>query len=154
LAKHDGISNYLVSEPHNPTRWCHRDETTWNESLDTGFLRCVGDGDLILLLSRSDTANDDIDIGERLFEFLLGRFQITFTDVYSLVLQGENRWFLSRAGSNKGVNFLYGGESQKRWIFLFSLPRSNSIANGDDLRKSGARAIRLRWNLRSHPQLR
>lgn len=121
--------NYLVPQPHDTTGWCDGDETAGDESLNTGLLRCVGDGDLVLLFCRTDTADYDIDIGQRLLEFLFCRFQVTFANVHSLVLQGENGRFLSRTGPNKGVDFLYDeGKSEFCCFFFFLLHSDHIIA--------------------------
>lgn len=55
------MSTYFVPQPHDTTRGCHGDETTWNESLNSGPLRSFGKRNLILLLGRTNTADDDID---------------------------------------------------------------------------------------------
>lgn len=56
--------NYLVSQPHDTTGWRDGDETAGDESLNTGLLRRVGDGNLVLLFCRTDTADNDIDISQ------------------------------------------------------------------------------------------
>lgn len=98
---------YLVTQPHHTTGGCNGDETTGNESLDADFLRRLGQRDLVLLLSRADTADDDIDLGQRLDQLLLACLQVAFPDGNTTILQSDNSGLVNGDRANEGDHLLH-----------------------------------------------
>jgi hypothetical protein len=86
--------SYLVTQPHDTARWANGDETTGNESLHPGLLGCLGKGNLVLLLGRTDTADDHIDLSQRFDELFLWGLQVAFPDLASPFLEARDGWFL------------------------------------------------------------
>lgn len=100
------MSTYLISQPHDSTRGCNSDEATGNESLDTGFLCSLGERNLILLLRGTYTTDHDVDPSKGSSQCLFGAFQVTFADLNSTLLQGNDGRFLDGTGTDQGVDFL------------------------------------------------
>ena len=97
---------YLISQPHDSTGRGDRDETAGNETLDANLLCGFGERDLVLLLSRADTTDDNVDslkgIGERLF----GALEVAFADLDTSFLQRDDGRFLDGSGTDESVEFL------------------------------------------------
>lgn len=100
---------YLIPQPHDPTWRGDRDETAGNKPLNTSLLRGLGEGDLVLLLCGTDTADDNVDTGEGIGQSLFGALEVAFTDLNTTVLQGEDGRFLNGSGTHESVQFLRGG---------------------------------------------
>lgn len=99
---------YLIPQPHDTTWRGDRDETAGDKTLNTSLLCGLGEGDLILLLCGTDTADDNVDTGEGIGQGLFGALEVAFTDLNTTVLQGEDGRFLNRSGTHEGVQFLRG----------------------------------------------
>lgn len=98
---------YLVAQPHHPTRWCYRDKPTGDESFHADLLRSLGQRDLILLLSGTNTANDDIDFGQRFDKVFLRSLQVTVADLHPAFLQFVDGGLGDRGGADKSEDLLF-----------------------------------------------
>lgn len=105
---HDSlVVSYLVTQPHHPTRGSYRDKSTRNESFDADLLRGLGQRNLILLLRGTNTTDDDIDLGQRFDEMLLGSLQIAFADMYPPILQLDDSGLGNRGGTDESDDLLF-----------------------------------------------
>lgn len=100
-------SSYLVTQPHDTTRWADGDETTWYESLHTGLFGCLGERNLVLLFGRTDAADNHINTGQRLDQLLLWGLQVAFPNLASPILEARNSWLLGRDRANKSDDLLF-----------------------------------------------
>ena len=127
--------SYLVTQPHDTTRWADGDETTWNESLHTSLFGCLGERDLVLLFGRTDTADNHINTSQRFDEVLLWGLQVAFPNLASPILEARDSWLLGRDRANKSDDLLFS-EKSKQLVWgqlvgleagpLTKLPVSNS----------------------------
>ena len=102
----DVSETHLIPQPHNPAWRSDGDETARDESLNTGEFGGLGKRHLILLLRRTNTADDNIDSRERLEELFFGSLQITSADFDSPLLQFRNGRLPGGQGANKSSNIL------------------------------------------------
>lgn len=100
------VVSYLVAQPHHAAWWCHGDETARNEPLDAHPLRGLGQGNLILLLGGADTADDDIDVGQRFDEMLLGGLQVAFANPHPALLQLDDGGLVDRGRADESEDLL------------------------------------------------
>lgn len=105
------LATYLVSQPHDATRRCDRDETARNETLHTGLLRSLGQRDLVLLLCGADAADDDVDTLDDMEKSLFGTLEIAFADLDTTFLQGDDGGFLDGSGTDESMQFLEGARA-------------------------------------------
>lgn len=122
---------YLIAQPHHPTRRGHGDETAGNESLHTTLLCGLGEGNLILLLSGADAANDDINLCQQLDELLLGRLQVTLADLDAPFLEFNHGGLVYGSGADESVDFLEPEIESQRWV-VFLLFGANFIVTERD----------------------
>lgn len=99
--------SYLVTQPHDTTRWADGDETTWNESLHASLFGCLGERDLVLLFGRTNTADNHINTSQRLDELLLWGLQVAFPNLAAPILKARYSWLLGRDRANKSDNLLF-----------------------------------------------
>lgn len=97
---------YLISQPHDSTGRGDRDETAGNETLDANLLCGFGERDLVLLLSRADTADDNVDTLESIGEGLFGALEVAFADLDTSFLQRDDGGFLDGSVTDESVEFL------------------------------------------------
>lgn len=109
-SRHETASNhsptYLISQPHDAPRRAHGDETAGDKSLHTSPFGSLCQGDLILLLSRANAADDNVDVIDSIHQFLLGRFQITLANADTTILEGQKGRFMDRLGPYKSIYLL------------------------------------------------
>lgn len=106
-------SSYLVTQPHDTTRWADGDETTWNESLHARLFGCLGERDLVLLFGRTDTADNHINTSQRFNELLLWGLQVAFPNLASPILEARDSWLLGRDRANKSDDLLFSEETKQ-----------------------------------------
>lgn len=97
---------YLIPQPHNTTGGRNSDESARNKPLDTRFLSCLGERNLVLLLCGTDAADNHINIREGSRQRLFGAFEVAFTDLNSSFLQRDDGGLLNGPRTHEGVNLL------------------------------------------------